>query len=180
MPANRKSRIVRAFDRADGYDAHARVQRVAAARLAAHIERLEIDPSLPALEIGCGTGFLTQRLRAPRLLATDIAPAMVERARARIPTRPELSFAVLDGEQPGTAPHGRYGLIASNLAFQWFADLPAAVSRLAALLAPGGRLVFTNPFRMESPQPSLRLDSRQVVDLGGFECRLEMYRKLAR
>ncbi len=50
----------------------------------------------------------------------------------------------------------------------------------AKLLAPGGRLVFTNPFRMESPERSLKLESRQAVDLGGFECRLEMYRKAAR
>jgi len=50
----------------------------------------------------------------------------------------------------------------------------------AKVLAPGGRLVFTNPFHMESPQPSLKLQSRRVVDLGGFECRLELYRKLAR
>jgi 23S rRNA G2445 N2-methylase RlmL len=50
----------------------------------------------------------------------------------------------------------------------------------AKVLAPGGRLVFTNPFRMESPQPSLKLEARKDVDLGGFECRLELYRKLAR
>ena len=50
----------------------------------------------------------------------------------------------------------------------------------AHLLAPGGRLVFTNPFRMESPQPSLQLLSRRVVDLGGFDCRLEVWRKMAR
>jgi 23S rRNA G2445 N2-methylase RlmL len=50
----------------------------------------------------------------------------------------------------------------------------------AKVLAPGGRLVFTNPFHMESPQPSLKLQSRRVVDLGGFECRLELYHKLAR
>ena len=50
----------------------------------------------------------------------------------------------------------------------------------AKVLAPGGRLVFTNPFHMESPQPSLKLHSRQVVDLGGFECRLEAYRKTAK
>lgn len=49
----------------------------------------------------------------------------------------------------------------------------------AAVLRPGGRFVFTNPFRMESPQPSLKLLSRQVVDLGGFDCRLEVYRKTA-
>ncbi len=50
----------------------------------------------------------------------------------------------------------------------------------AKVLAPGGRLVFTNPFKMESPQPSLKLASRQSVDLGGFECRLELYRKVSR
>ena len=50
----------------------------------------------------------------------------------------------------------------------------------ADMLAPGGRLVFTNPFNMESPERSLKLQSRQTVDLGGFECRLELYRKAAR
>ena len=48
----------------------------------------------------------------------------------------------------------------------------------ATLLAPGGRLVFVNPFLLESPQPSLKLQSRRVVDLGGFNCRLEEYHKL--
>lgn len=55
-----------------------------------------------------------------------------------------------------------------------FEDLFAVA---AEVLQPGGRLVFTNPFRMESPQPSLQLQSRQVADLGGFDCRLEVYRK---
>jgi 23S rRNA G2445 N2-methylase RlmL len=50
----------------------------------------------------------------------------------------------------------------------------------AQMLRPGGRMVLTNPFRMESPQRSLKLQSRQVVDLGGFDCRLEVYQKAAR
>ena len=57
-----------------------------------------------------------------------------------------------------------------------FDDLFACAARL---LQPGGRLVFTNPYRMESPQSSLSLQSRRVVDLGGFDCRLELYRKSA-
>ena len=47
----------------------------------------------------------------------------------------------------------------------------------ATVLKPGGRLVFANPLRTESPHPSLQLVSRQVVDFSGFDCRLEMYRK---
>ncbi len=58
-----------------------------------------------------------------------------------------------------------------------FDDLFASA---ATLLRPGGRLVFTNPFRMESPQPSLQLEFRQVVDLGGFDCQLEVYRRTTR
>ena len=47
----------------------------------------------------------------------------------------------------------------------------------AAALKPGGRLVFANPLRIEPRDPSLRLQFRQVVDLGGFDCRLEKYLK---
>ena len=55
-----------------------------------------------------------------------------------------------------------------------FDDLFAAAARV---LVPGGRLVLTNPFRLDRPPPGLRLEYRQPVDLGGFECRLEKYVK---
>ncbi|MEI6277838.1 MAG: methyltransferase [Verrucomicrobiae bacterium] len=45
----------------------------------------------------------------------------------------------------------------------------------AVVLRPGGRLVFVNPLRTESPHPLLGLQSRQVVDMSGFDCRMEMY-----
>jgi hypothetical protein len=48
------------------------------------------------------------------------------------------------------------------------------------VLKPGGRLVFPNPLRIEPIDPSLKLQYRKVIDLGGFDCRLEMYLKLAR
>ncbi len=47
-------------------------------------------------------------------------------------------------------------------------------------LRPGGRLVFANPVALESPSPSLKLQSRQVVDFGGFDCRVEVYLKAGR
>ena len=47
----------------------------------------------------------------------------------------------------------------------------------AEVLRPGGRMVLTNPFQMDSPTDLLRLQSRQVVDLGGFDCQLEVYKK---
>lgn len=55
-----------------------------------------------------------------------------------------------------------------------FADLYRAAS---VALKPGGRLVFANPLRTGPSDPSLKLEYRQPIDMGGFECRLEMYRK---
>jgi tRNA G10 N-methylase Trm11 len=49
----------------------------------------------------------------------------------------------------------------------------------AKVLKPGGRLVFANPLRIEPPDPSLQLKYRKVIDLGGFNCRLEMYLKMS-
>ncbi len=45
-----------------------------------------------------------------------------------------------------------------------------------ALLRPGGDLVFVNPVSV-SPGSSLRLQSTRFVDIGGFDCRLQHYRK---
>jgi len=61
-------------------------------------------------------------------------------------------------------------------------DLPRLMGDLfnvaAQALKPGGRLVFANPLRMEKPHPLLKLQSRQVVDFGGFDCRMEKYVKI--
>lgn len=50
----------------------------------------------------------------------------------------------------------------------------------ATMLKPGGRLVFANPLRIEPMQQTLRLQTRRIVDFGGFNCRLEKYYKGAR
>ena len=47
----------------------------------------------------------------------------------------------------------------------------------ARVLRQGGRLVFANPLTVECAHPSLKLEFRQTVDFGGFNCRLEMYRR---
>lgn len=48
----------------------------------------------------------------------------------------------------------------------------------ATVLKPGGRLIFPNPLQWDNPHPALRLQYRQVVDMGGFDCRIEKYVKL--
>lgn len=136
--------VAQRFARAQEYDRHAAIQRHIARGLAARIATLPLGDAPRVLEIGCGTGFLSEallaHLPAARLTATDIAPAMLERTRQRLGPRERLIFAVMDGESPDRS--GPFDLIASSLAFQWFADLPTAIGRLRGLLAPGGWLAF--------------------------------------
>lgn len=136
--------VTEAFDRACAYDAAARVQAYAATCLAGRIAALPINPDARVLEIGCGTGLLSaaliDRIAARRWLLTDIASAMLTRCADRIGPRADVAYAVVDGERPEV--DGRFDLICSSFAFQWFNDLPRAIERLRALLAPGGRLAF--------------------------------------
>ena len=137
--------IASAFDRAADYDSHAAIQREAAVRLADRIATLPLPRHPRVLEIGCGTGLLgaalVDRLPGARWLMTDLSPAMIERARSRFAGRPEIDFAVMDGEAPDVS--GSFDLIVSSLAMQWFADLPASVARLREMLALGGWIAFT-------------------------------------
>lgn len=47
----------------------------------------------------------------------------------------------------------------------------------ADTLRPGGRLVFINPLKLDSHDPTLKLEARHLVDLGGFDCRVEKWVK---
>jgi malonyl-CoA O-methyltransferase len=146
MPIRRKPAIARAFAGAEDYDAHAHIQRAAAHRLAELIAALGLPTETHALEIGCGTGFLSRRLieclPRGRLILSDISESMVGRTRARLGEGGDIRYLVMDGERPALRRGGHLGLICSSLAFQWFEDLGGSVSRLIDLLAPGGYLVF--------------------------------------
>lgn len=146
--AARKQRVRHAFDQADAYDENAFLQKQVARYLGAQIVRLGLNDDARILEVGCGTGFLAEavlnQLRRPDWLMTDIAPAMVNRCRLRFRHERNFRFALLDGENPKLPKReAPFDLVCSNLAAQWFADLPTALERLFAFVKPGGALVVS-------------------------------------
>jgi tRNA G10 N-methylase Trm11 len=55
--------------------------------------------------------------------------------------------------------------------------IESLLSVAATALKPGGRLVFPNPVRIKALPAALQLKSTETVDLGGFDCQLEVYHK---
>ncbi|MFT8895703.1 MAG: dethiobiotin synthase [Acetobacter sp.] len=139
-----RTAIAARFGAAGEYDSAATIQRLVARRLLDRIVRTLRDRK-PAriLEFGCGTGAFTALLKErwpdAELLATDLAPEMLERAKARCGN--DVEFAVMDAASPNLT--GSFDLVCGNLALQWINPPEQALSALYGLLAPRGLLAVS-------------------------------------
>jgi SAM-dependent methyltransferase len=98
-------------------------------------------PCREALEIGCGTGLFSHALaaHAERVLALDLSPEMIRRARAREPRRANLEFELAD-VSAWLFPRERFDCIAS-IATLHHLDPRALLPRMRDALRPGGVLL---------------------------------------
>lgn len=158
----RTTAIRRQFNRSSKglYDQHAHVQRSMADRLAQSLLDVRAD-GRNILEIGCGTGALTEILlhtwsSSVSITALDIAPAMIKVAEHRVRSSgwneidagnslsSRLRFLVGDVETwVDDVPSASFDLIVSNACFQWLNHPRQTLGHLRRILRPGGRLVFT-------------------------------------
>ena len=136
-------KVLQAFSRAaKSYDRHALIQNFVAQRLAKKIFN-QRDSSLgDVLEIGCGTGILSQYLatKADFYILTDLSLTLLQKAEEKVKNAHVIPL-IVDGDHPCFT--ASFDLIVSNLALHWFQDPKAALSRLTACLKPGGRLYIT-------------------------------------
>ena len=95
----------------------------------------------PVLEVGCGTGQLTERLArfGFRLTAIDLGPSMISAARRRLDGR-AVSLQVASFED-FAAPEASFDLIISGTAFHWV-DPEVRFRKPVRLLRPGGWLAL--------------------------------------
>lgn len=136
-----KSRIINCFNKnADTYDLVGSVQARVARALA---ERLPSHPYQRLLEIGCGTGFLSQHLLSKfpttKMVLTDIAPRMIEIIKNKF-SHENVSFICEDGEEMVTTYP--YDLIVSSMTLQWFINHAKSLKNIYSNLSSGGHFYF--------------------------------------
>lgn len=107
-------------------------------------------PAREILELGCGTGelsdLLAQRTQA-QVVGTDLCAPFVEQA-ARAFVRPNLAFRVLDlaAADLGARLGQSFDYIVGNgILHHLRPDLVGVLRRLKTVLRPGGRLIFWEP-----------------------------------
>lgn len=129
-----------------GYDAPTAYAELIAPRYAPIADAL-VEAARPrrtdhVLELGAGTGLVTRRV-APRvrsLVATDLAPGMLDVARRSIRRRDGLTFAVVDYTAPLPFLDASFDLVLSGLTY--VQDASAPLQEIARVLKPKGRLAL--------------------------------------
>ena len=115
------------------------------------VRRLSRDPGGDVLEIACGTGLVSRRLRerlvpAVKLHATDLSAAMLAYARAHVPGAIDWRVADASALPYADAAHGA---VVCAFGIMFVADKPGAFREMRRVLKPGGALLFNVWDRIE-------------------------------
>jgi trans-aconitate 2-methyltransferase len=124
------------------------------------------------LDLGCGTGELTEQVAArfpsASVLGIDTSEAMLEKARARAHAR--LRF--LQGDIAEVSDVSGYDLVLSNAALHWVPDHERLLPRLLAGLPHGAQIAVQMPKNMAHPSHSVAaalVNGRWADRAGPFE-----------
>lgn len=126
------------------YDLNADIQKIMAEKLFNHIEKENYNNN-NILEIGCGTGNLTQylcKLNPNNLILNDISALMLEEIKKKV-TNNKTNIEYICQDFIDIKSELQFGLICSNATFQWIADLELLFDKIYSMMYPNGLLFFS-------------------------------------
>ena len=123
-------------------------------RVAATVHKFIQPEGSRILEIGCGTGTLSRRLRFSSYAGVDISPSAIQLAKrsweehaSRLPSDGSATYEAVDFHD-WPLPSKPFDIAVCVDAFVWIRDQPLALKKIAQGLRTGGVLVISiiNPF----------------------------------
>jgi demethylmenaquinone methyltransferase/2-methoxy-6-polyprenyl-1,4-benzoquinol methylase len=121
-------------------------------------------PGARVLEVGCGTGAVTERLRARGAIVTalDASAEMLEQARARIGDDPAVEWVERTASEIDELPPGEFDAVVFSLSLSEMSNDERRYALAAARerLAPGGRVLVADEVRATGPLRALQLAAR--------------------
>lgn len=111
------------------------------------VARLDLPESAAVLELACGTGIVTRRLRdrlgpKVRLVATDLNEAMLGYAKTKFSSEDAIEWKQADAtELP--FPDQSFDSVVCQFGLMFFPDKERAVRETLRVLKPGGSLIFS-------------------------------------
>jgi SAM-dependent methyltransferase len=111
-----------------------------------------IEPGMPVLEVGCGTGQLTRSLlaRGLRVTAVEPGPQLIARARDHLADAGNVQFVNARLED-ASLPPAHFRAVFSASAIHWI-DPDVGWRRVADALVDGGTLALVSFFGLEDPR----------------------------
>jgi len=115
-------------------DKHSFVWKMAAGLL----ELLEAKARERILDLGCGTGHLTEQIAASgaKVVGVDLSSEMIRQAKEKYPA---LQFELMDAREIAFAEP--FDAVFSNATLHWIKEPEKVITRIATVLRPRGRFV---------------------------------------
>jgi ubiquinone/menaquinone biosynthesis C-methylase UbiE len=110
------------------------------------VARLEVPADATVLEIACGTGIVTRRLRdhlapATRIVATDLNQPMIDYAKRKFRPEENIEWKTADATELPFAEKS-FDAVVCQFGLMFFPDKPRAAGEVHRVLKPGGTFLF--------------------------------------
>lgn len=109
--------------------------------------RISVPSGGTVLETAAGTGIATRHLRNAlpndvRIVVTDLNEPMLEFAKRKFASHPNIEFQSADATQLAFADDS-FDAVVCQFSLMFFPDKPAAIREAARVLRPGGTFAFS-------------------------------------